>query len=140
MFVMFDLKPNANRVALPRHSFLRFLALHEPSPSIKPKRHKSAGFTMLELLVVIALLGVLTLAGTTLLIDDGDWKRQDETEARWDAIRKAIIGEPNLNLNGSPYVAGFVADMGRLPQSISELIEQNVSFDSDGDFLDDYAV
>ncbi|MEQ1599737.1 MAG: prepilin-type N-terminal cleavage/methylation domain-containing protein [Methylotenera sp.] len=134
---MFDLKPKANRVAQARHSFLRFLALNEPSPSIKPRRHKSAGFTMLELLVVIALLGVLTLAGTTLLIDDGDWKRQDETEARWDAIRKAIIGEPNLNLNGSPYVAGYVADMGRLPLSISELIEQNVQFDNDDDFIDD---
>jgi hypothetical protein len=76
------------------------------------------------MLVVLGLLGIVMLGTTTLLIDDGDWKRQDETAKRWDEIRKAIIGEPNLSLNGSPYVAGYVADMGRLPQNISELFIQ----------------
>ena len=96
-----------------------------------------AGFTLIELLVVIGLIGIVALGSVSMLDDNGDWRRQLETEKRWDAIRKAIIGEPNVSLNGSPYVAGYVADMGRLPLSISELMESNVRFDSDEDFLDD---
>jgi len=92
---------------------------------------------LLELILVLGLLSIIAIGSVTMLVDDGDWKRQDETEARWDAIRKAIIGEPNLSLNGSPYVAGYVADMGRLPLSVSELIEQNVQFDNNGDGVDD---
>jgi hypothetical protein len=70
------------------------------------------------------LLGIVGLAATTYIIDTGELKRQDATEKRWDAIRKAIIGEPNLVLNGSPYVSGYVADMGRLPNNIQELFVQ----------------
>lgn len=122
MFVMFDLKPNANRVAQPRHSFLRFLALHEPSLSIKPKRHKSAGFTMLELLVVIALLGVVAIAATTFIIDTGELKREEATRTRWDEIRYAIVGNTSRTLNNGPMLSGYVADMGRLPSNLNELL------------------
>lgn len=144
------LSPTKRHAVLSRHGFCRFLGLDKffapilalsmpilngkttlKNPFTHAKRAMQAGFSLLEMLVVIGLLGILAMGTTTLLIDDGDWKRQDETEKKWDAIRKAIIGEPNLSLNGSPYVAGYVADMGRLPLSISELIESNVTFDND---------
>ena len=134
------LSPNVRHAVLTRHGFLRFLGLDNTFATFKgsswcqlprtyhryPHAGASAqlGFTLLEMLVVLGLLGIVMLGTTTLLIDDGDWKRQDETVKRWDEIRKAIIGEPNLSLNGSPYVAGYVADMGRLPQNISELFIQ----------------
>lgn len=146
----------SRHAVLSRHGFCRFLGLDKTfasklalsSPMLNgknilkmpfglPSTNKQAGFSLLELLVVVALMAIIAIGSMSLLIDDGDWKRQEETEARWDAIRKAIIGEPNLSLNGSPYVAGYVADMGRLPLSISELIEQNVRFDNDGDGVDD---
>ncbi|MDX1914476.1 MAG: type II secretion system protein [Methylophilus sp.] len=126
-----------HHVAQPRHGFLRYGDLAKPFARCLGKAKCQQGFSLLELLVVIGLLGIVALGTTTLLVDDGDWKRELETEQRWDAIRKAIIGEPNLSLNGSPYVSGYVADMGRLPLSVSELIERNVMFDSDGDFVDD---
>jgi prepilin-type N-terminal cleavage/methylation domain-containing protein len=103
-----------------RHGFLRCNALAKAWVNYKQQN----GFTLLEMLVVIGLIGIVAMGSATLLIDDGDWKRQDETVKRWDAIRKAIIGEPNLSLNGSPYVAGYVADMGRLPNNITELFIQ----------------
>lgn len=137
MSVIFDPKSKACHAAEKRYGILSFLMLDELLP-IKTFRYcKSAGFTLLEMLVVIGLIGIVALGSASMLIDNGDWKRQDETEKRWDAIRKAIIGEPNLSLNGSPYVAGYVADMGRLPLSISELIEKDVQFDDSGDGVDD---
>lgn len=90
-----------------------------------------AGFTLLELLVVIGLLAIVTVGSMTLLIDDGNWKRAIETEQRWDNLRKAIVGESNQTLNGAPYMSGYVADMGRLPVSVVELIDRNVTYDDD---------
>ena len=91
------------------------------------------GFTLLELLVVIALLGVVALAATTLIIDTGDEKRKDATEKNWDAIRKAMVGDTTLSLNNSPNLSGFVVDMGRLPNNLRELMVRE--FDDDNDPL-----
>lgn len=88
------------------------------------KKHNLQGFTLLEMLVVIGLLGVVAMAATTLIIDTGEEKRKDATEKNWDAIRKAIVGDSTLSLNGSPNLSGYVADMGRLPNNIKELISQ----------------
>lgn len=120
----FYLSHKPNHVLNSRCGFLCFCGLAKPSASNSGKAKSQQGFTLLELLVVIGLLGIVGLAATTYIIDTGELKRQDATEKRWDAIRKAIIGEPNLALNGSPYVSGYVADMGRLPNNIQELFVQ----------------
>jgi len=82
------------------------------------------GFTLLELLVVIGLLGVIGLAATTLIIDDKEIQLQDATEKRWNQIRYAIIGDTSRTLNNEPMVSGYVADMGRLPANLQELTTQ----------------
>ena len=95
------------------------------------KKRFLQGFSLLELLVVIGLLGVVAMAATTLIIDTGEEKRKDATEKNWDAIRKAIIGDSTLSLNGSPMLSGYVADMGRLPNNIKELMSREYDFDDD---------
>lgn len=92
---------------------------------------QQTGFSLLELVVVIALLSIVALASTSLIIDNGDLKRQNATEKRWDQLHDAIISQPNLYLNGSPYVRGYVADMGRLPVGVLELISQTPTYDHD---------
>ena len=92
------------------------------------KQRKSAksalGFSLLELLVVISLLGIVAMAATTLIIDSGEEKRKDATEKQWDAIRKAMLADSTLTLNNSPVISGYVADMGRLPSNLKELISR----------------
>jgi len=62
---------------------------HHTSATIL-RRQPHAGFTLLEILVVIGLLSILALGMSTMLEDDGNWQRAQETPRRWDAIRKAI--------------------------------------------------
>jgi prepilin-type N-terminal cleavage/methylation domain-containing protein len=98
-----------------------------------------AGFTLLELVIVIGLLSILAIGATAMLEDDGHWQRDEVTKERWNTIRRAIVGETNIALNGSPYVAGYVTDMGRLPATIAELVSQYPLFDADNDGVNDTA-
>jgi hypothetical protein len=49
--------------------------------------------------------------------------RYEQTRERLERIREAILGNPRQIINGQQAVSGFVADMGRLPGSIKELIQ-----------------
>lgn len=84
------------------------------------------GFTLLELLVVVSLLGLLSLTAVALFDNAGDQDRFEATRSRLASIRTAIIGDISRTLNGEPMLSGYVADMGRLPSNIAELLSQNV--------------
>lgn len=76
------------------------------------------GMTLVELIVVLAIL--VALAGTALLATEGivDQGRRDATVRSLEALREAVIGREGLvDANDNPWVRGFVADMGRLPRA-----------------------
>jgi prepilin-type N-terminal cleavage/methylation domain-containing protein len=81
------------------------------------------GFTLLEMLLVIALLGMMALTATALVDNVDEQSRFDVTKSRLEQIKRAIIGDSSRTLNGEPMINGYVADMGRLPNNIEELIE-----------------
>lgn len=87
------------------------------------------GFTLLELLVVISLLGLLALATTALVDNVDDQQRFETTRTRLQQIRHAMIGNSVRTLNGEPEISGFVADMGRLPANIEELVKLPVGME-----------
>ncbi|MDP1659211.1 MAG: prepilin-type N-terminal cleavage/methylation domain-containing protein [Methylotenera sp.] len=97
----------------------------------KHQHQRQLGFTLLELLVVIGLLGLVAMSITGLMIEDQGVKRQEVTEKRWDEIRKAIIGDTSRTLNGEPMLSGYVADMGRLPRNLTELMVKDYDDDND---------
>jgi prepilin-type N-terminal cleavage/methylation domain-containing protein len=82
------------------------------------------GFTLLELLLVVAILSSLALAASTFVDNRDNQERFEATRGRLDIIRKAVLGESVWSLNGQPFLSGFAADMGRLPQTLDELIRQ----------------
>ncbi|MBS3965064.1 MAG: prepilin-type N-terminal cleavage/methylation domain-containing protein [Methylomonas sp.] len=82
------------------------------------------GFTLLEMLLVIFLMALV--ASTGLMLTEGveTQAKYDETKRRMELIRKAIVGDPTRTVNGAPEISGFVADMGRLPGCLRELLER----------------
>ena len=84
---------------------------------------KQNGFTLLELLLVVFLLGVLAMTTFAVVQEGDDQQRYDATKTYYQLIKKAVIGDATLTLNGETDVSGFVADMGRLPACLRELLE-----------------
>jgi len=87
--------------------------------------NKTQGFTLVELLVVMLVLVALSSITLDFTKDFAFQGRYEVTKDRYDKIKRAIIGRPDVLINGQPDISGFVADMGRLPRNIQELLVQN---------------
>lgn len=81
-----------------------------------------AGFTLLEMVLVLFLIGLMASATLILTENVEDQAKYDETRHRIELMRKAIVGDPSRTLNGQAEISGFVADMGRLPGCVRELL------------------
>ncbi len=83
------------------------------------------GFTLVELTVVLLLITLLASVAVRETAELGFQTRYEQTKERLEMIKQAILGNPKLVINGQQAVSGFVADMGRLPMSVRELIDIN---------------
>ena len=100
------------------------------------------GFTLVELMMVLLIIAVTTKIVTVSFVDIGYSARYEQTKERLESIRQAILGNPKQIINGQQAVSGFVADMGRLPVNLRELVDNsnpysdcdlNSTNDADGD-------
>ncbi|MEM1159541.1 MAG: prepilin-type N-terminal cleavage/methylation domain-containing protein [Pseudomonadota bacterium] len=89
-------------------------------------RSARAGFSLLEVLVVVAILSVAAYVAIDAVDHDTSQMRYELTETRLAAIRRAIVGDPSLTVNGSPMISGYVADVGQLPPCLEALFEPDV--------------
>lgn len=76
------------------------------------------GFTLLELVVVIAVIGILVAAVTPSVVQRIMDGRIEETRVEAQSLYEGMVGKPS----DSRY--GFVGDLGRLPSSYAELAQQ----------------
>ncbi|MEX1199603.1 MAG: prepilin-type N-terminal cleavage/methylation domain-containing protein [Methylophaga sp.] len=90
--------------------------------------HSIAGFTLLELVLVLFLIGLLASAGLLFTQNIEDQAHFAETQRRLEIIRKAIIQGGERSVNGQPELSGFVVDNGRLPYCLAELIGPEFAF------------
>jgi len=85
-------------------------------------RQKNAGFTLLELVVVVAVMGLISTMAMDVYTDNTNQTRYDLTKKRVEEIRYAIIGDDSRTLNGQPTISGYIADTGKVPSEIRQLI------------------
>jgi prepilin-type N-terminal cleavage/methylation domain-containing protein len=90
------------------------------SPLIPCRAGGQAGFTLLELLVVTAILGLIAYVALDTVAQDTSSVRFDDTRTRLVSIRNAVLGRPAMGQ--APGATGFIADVGRVPDCPQELM------------------
>lgn len=85
-------------------------------------KRKSAGFTLLELVVVVAVMGLISTMAMDVYTDHSNQKRFEATKERLAEIKFAIIGDPMMKVGSQTVLSGFYYDTERLPFNINELI------------------
>ncbi len=80
------------------------------------------GFTLLELLLVVALLGMVALSALALTDTTDQQTRYDLTVQRLRQAREAVF-QMRQGPGGEVLLSGFAVDLGRVPLSLSELVQ-----------------
>ena len=82
---------------------------------------RNRGFTLLELVVIIAVLGILAAAVTPTVMNEIMDTRVNATRTEAQGLHEAMVGAPSAD--GTRF--GFVGDIGRLPNTLAELATQS---------------
>ena len=90
---------------------------------MRPNFHQS-GFTLLETLLVVAVLGVVILGSFSLSTSQNQGQRFDDSSDRLRQLKESTIGRVEAQYEADQLLTGFVPDLGRLPNNIRELLSQ----------------
>lgn len=90
--------------------------------NLQKSQRKNTGFTLLELVVVVAVMGLISSMAMDVYTDNSNQKRFEATKERLAEIKFAIIGDPMMRVGSQAVLSGYYNDMDRLPKSLSELI------------------
>ena len=84
-----------------------------------------AGFTLLELVVVVAILAVVSTIAVRMTTDIAEEGRWNASSQQIEDIRLAVLGRANeFGSDGTRITSGFIADMGRMPKTVIEPIPE----------------
>jgi len=84
---------------------------------------KNAGFTLLELVVVIGIMGLMSTMAMDLYTDKSNQKRFELTKQRLAEIKFAVIGDPMMRVGSQAVLSGYYSDMSKLPGNLDQLIK-----------------
>jgi prepilin-type N-terminal cleavage/methylation domain-containing protein len=94
-----------------------------------PQRPAPPGFTLLEVLLVLTILGFLAAMMYPALGLLNNRERERITQAKMEEIRRAIVGDPDrFDEAGRRIIGGYVGDMGEWPELWEARAEIRPSF------------
>ncbi len=82
------------------------------------------GFTLIELVMVIVLLGILSAVAIPKVTNVIKISRINATKAEMTELKKTIMGDPSSVAGGVLIDKGFNGDIGHLPKVMDDLVTQ----------------
>lgn len=83
----------------------------------------SRGFTLIELIIVIILIGVMATIAMRKMSATIETAQYEQTKKELDQLARAIVGNPDVYLNGARADYGYVGDIGALPPNLDALVQ-----------------
>ncbi len=80
------------------------------------------GFTMVELVIVILIIGIMSSVATMKMSETVDTTMWEQTKTELDNLAKAVAGNPELFADGARTDFGFVGDNGVIPTNLDYLV------------------
>jgi prepilin-type N-terminal cleavage/methylation domain-containing protein len=96
----------------------------EDGPALHEKKNRSriSGFTLVELVIVIVILGILASVATREMTSTIDNSRYDATLREMEQLARAIRGNPESWSEGARADFGYVGDIGAFPPNLDALV------------------
>jgi len=80
------------------------------------------GFTLIELILVIIIIGILAGIATMKMTSTIDTAKYEATMAEMDGLARAIVGNPDTYTEGAQGDFGYIGDIGALPPDLDALV------------------
>jgi prepilin-type N-terminal cleavage/methylation domain-containing protein len=87
-----------------------------------PGSHGQKGYTLIEMVMVVVILGILSAIAFTSLGKVNEVTRAEETMREMDRLAEAIAGDPSLVSGNNRVSFGYVGDVGSLPPNWNALV------------------
>lgn len=82
-----------------------------------------SGFTLIELVLIIVIVGIITAVAVINMSESLDTAKVEATKSELDALALAIVGNPALTAVGARTDFGYVGDVGSIPPNLDALAQ-----------------
>ncbi len=83
--------------------------------------NSQSGFTMIELIMVIIIIGIMAGVATMKMSNTIETSRYEATRAELIELTRSIVGNAAIDAGGARSDFGYVGDIGALPSSLNDL-------------------